>query len=158
MYTTPKYWKSPRNLRAGPVYEALVAEQLRSEGWKVAETGQSGYNDHGIDLIASKDGTKRYVQCKGWRHSSHIHENVVTQLYGSVASIEGTDNLEGVEKVIYSPATLDDTAEATAKRLGILFVRLDFPEDSVYAKRKKWYKPHHHIRRLYQRRRNRIRS
>lgn len=154
MYKPSKYWIGKQKREAGAAYEIYVAEQLRQNGWQVDENGRNGFNDHGIDLIASKDGVKRYVQCKGWRQSSHIHEDVVSQLYGSVAGIEGTENLEGVEKYIYSPASLDPTAAAEAERLGIGFVRLDYPHDPTYQQRRRWYHPRN-FRHAYRRRHRR---
>lgn len=154
MHRSPKYWIGKRKQEAGAAYEIYVAEQLRRDGWQVDETGRNGINDHGIDLIASKDGVKRYVQCKGFRQTGHIYENVVSQLYGSVAGIEGTENLEGVEKYIYSPASLDPTAAAAAERLGISFVRMDYPYDSAYEQRRNWYHPRN-LRHLYRHRRHR---
>lgn len=120
-----------------------MAEQLRQDGWIVDENGRHGINDHGIDLIASKEGTKRYVQCKCWKSNHFIHEDIVSQLYGSVASFEGTDNLQGIEKYIFSPASLDATAQAEADRLGIVFVRLEFPGHPGYDGQQVEYHPRH---------------
>lgn len=123
-------YKEYRQRQAGKVYENYVAQLLRQEGWVVDESGRNGFKDHGIDLNASKDGVRRYIQCKGWKREWFIHDDVVSQLYGSVAAIEGTENLKGVECYIYSPAQLDSYASAEAKRLNIQFGRLDYP---------KWY-------------------
>jgi hypothetical protein len=112
---------------AGQRYEAFIAWSLRQDGWEVQETGRDGVNDHGIDLIASKDGKTRYVQCKGWKWWKTIHENVVSQLLGSVAAIEGIENLGNVEMYIYSPARLDDYAKAEAHKLNIWYVRVGYP-------------------------------
>lgn len=116
-----------RQQQAGHRYESFVAGTLRQDGWIVDENGRNGINDHGIDLIASKDGIRRYIQCKGWKRHKFIHEDVVSQLYGSVAAFEGTENTDGVERYIYSPAQLDNVAASTAERLHIRFERLDFP-------------------------------
>jgi len=121
-------YKLYRQRRAGRFYEYFVAQTLRQDGWEVAENGRNGLHDHGIDLIASKAGVRRYVQCKGWKRDWLIHEDVVSQLYGSVAAVEGTDNLQGVEKYLYSPAQLDSYAGAEAARLDIHFVFLDYPK------------------------------
>jgi hypothetical protein len=118
-------YKDYKQRQAGRRYEELVAQTLRQDGWQVNENGTNGIHDHGIDLIASKDGVRRYVQCKGWNHNKLIHEDVVSHLYGSVAIIEGPDNLAGVEIYLYSPATLDSYAEKGARILGINFVQLD---------------------------------
>lgn len=112
--------------QAGERYEHYVAQTLRADGWAVIETGLNGMQDHGIDLIASKAGTRRYIQCKGWNQDKLIHEDVVSHLLGSVAAIEGLDNLQGVELFIYSPAQLDSYATNEAARLNIQFVRLPF--------------------------------
>lgn len=141
MYRSPRYWIGKRKQEAGAAYEVYIAEQLRQEGWQVDETGRNGIHDHGIDIIASKDGVKRYIQCKGWQPTSFMHEDVVAQLYGSVAGIEGTENLEGVEKYIYSPAQLDPTAAAEAERLGIGFVRMEYPYELPYEQPRNWYHP-----------------
>src|SRR5215469_722268 len=116
MYETYKY-KRYRQRLAGEQYEHFVAQKLRQEGWTVDETGRNGVNDHGIDLNASKDGIRRYVQCKGLKQNRLIHEDVVSHLFGSVAIIEGVDNLQGVELYIYSPALLDEYAADAAKKL-----------------------------------------
>lgn len=79
--------------QAGRRYESFIAQTLRIEGWEVDETGRNGIHDHGIDLIASKEGVRRYVQCKGWSRDKFIHEDVVSQLLGSVAAIEGLDKV-----------------------------------------------------------------
>ncbi len=109
------------------MYEYFIAQTLRQDGWEVVETGRNGIRDHGIDLIASKDGVRRYVQCKCWKREKFIHEDVVSQLFGSVAAVEGIDNLQGVDKYLYSTAKLDSYAGAEAARLDIHFVHLDYP-------------------------------
>lgn len=121
-------YKRYRQREAGKRYEHFVAQTLRQEKWEVDESGQSGFQDHGIDLIASRDGIRRYVQCKGWKRNKFIHEDVVSHLLGSVAAIEGIDNLEGVEIYLYSPAQLDSYASTEAEKLHIHFVRLRYPK------------------------------
>lgn len=132
MYTK---FRRYRQRQAGRRYEYYVAQTLRREGWEVIETGLGGSLDHGIDLIASKDGVRRYIQCKGWKRNKFIHEDVVSHLFGSVAAIEGPENFEGVERYIYSPAQLDDYATDEARRLQINLIRLNFP---------KWHQKYSH--------------
>lgn len=132
-----KTYKQQKQREAGKRYERFVAQTLREQGWQVVESGLSGYDDHGIDLEATKDGVRRYVQCKGWKRHRLIHSDVVSQLFGDVANIEGVGNLDRVECYIYSPARLDEAAAAEAQRLGVRFVRLYFPP---------W---HHHVRRYF---------
>jgi Restriction endonuclease len=109
--------------QAGKRYESSIAHKLRTEGWYVEETGRDGTNDHGIDLIARRGAVTRYVQCKGWSSWKTIHEDVVSQLFGSVANIVGVENVDRVEKYIYSPAQLSDYAQGEALRLNVCFVR-----------------------------------
>jgi hypothetical protein len=129
-----------RQRLAGQEYEHDVAEKLRQEGWDVNETGREGVNDHGIDLIASKDGVRRYIQCKGLKQTRLIHEDVVSHLYGSVAIIEGRDNLDGVELYIYSPAQLDDYAKYAAERLHINFELFDYPHTAWHHKYTRYFR------------------
>ena len=134
MYQT---YKQQKQREAGKKYERFVAQTLRGQGWQVVESGRNGYDDHGIDLEATKDGIRRYIQCKGWKRRRLIHSDVVSQLFGDVANIEGVGNLDRVECYIYSPAQLDAAAAAEAQRLGVHFVRFYFPA---------W---HHHVRRYF---------
>lgn len=113
--------------QAGRRYEYYIAWLLRGDGWTVTETGREGFNDHGIDLIATRDGITRYVQCKGWKRWKMIHEDVVSHLFGSVAAIEGLEKLGSVEMYIYSPAKLDSYAALEADKLHITFVRKRYP-------------------------------
>jgi restriction system protein len=47
---------------SGVEFEGFVAAQLRTSGWAVEHTAGSG--DYGVDLIATRDGTRMAVQCK----------------------------------------------------------------------------------------------
>jgi hypothetical protein len=117
--------KSPLNIArktSGDRYERYIASMLRGEGWEVIEKGKYGYYDHGIDLIATKDGMTRYIQCKGWQFWKELPETVVTQLFGSVAAIEGIDNIRNVEIYIYASATLGSYAADDARKLNVQFV------------------------------------
>jgi hypothetical protein len=127
MYRKYNEYKDYKQRQAGHRYEQYVAQTLRQQGWTVIDNGSNGVEDHGIDLIATKDGVSRYIQCKGWNRHKVIHEDVVSHLFGSVAAIEGVDNLQGVEKYIYSPAQLDDYSQAEAERLGIHIEHLALP-------------------------------
>lgn len=114
-------------VQAGRKYEYYIAWKLRKEGWDVEETGRDGIYDHGIDLVAVKDNKKRYVQCKGLKRWKRINENVVSQLFGDIAAIEGLDNIKNVELYIYSPAKMSGNAIAEAFTLNVHFERVSFP-------------------------------
>lgn len=111
---------------SGERYERYIASMLRHDGWEVMEKGKYGMYDHGIDLIATKGGKTRYIQCKGWQFWKELPESVVTQLFGSVAAIEGIDNVRNAEIYVYSSAKLHPIAADTAQKLGVEFVEKRF--------------------------------
>jgi hypothetical protein len=129
----------------GRMYEAHVANTLRSEGWIVEENGRLGIYDHGIDLIAHQNGIDRYIQCKGWSPKRLIHDSVVSQLLGSVADRVGLENLKNVEIYIYSSSFLDEYARGEAERLNVHFAHLPYPA--------KWYHPQRYYKHFHRKRR-----
>jgi len=146
MQTPYQTYKERRQRQAGLDYEDYVAKTLAGDGWKVMRGNAYSEHDHGIDLIATKGGTRRYIQCKGWRSERFIHEDVVSHLYGSVAAIEGTDNLNGVEIYLYSPAQLDSYTTKEVGKLNIHFEHLLFPFRHRAAHRfyRRRYRHHYH--------------
>jgi restriction system protein len=62
------------------VFEALVGEAFRRQGFQVSETGGGGA-DGGIDLMLQKDGETTLVQCKHWR-SFKVGVREVRELFG----------------------------------------------------------------------------
>lgn len=54
--------KFPLDAKSGREYEAMVARVLRIAGWDAEVTKASG--DHGVDIIAFKDGQRAAIQCK----------------------------------------------------------------------------------------------
>jgi hypothetical protein len=127
--------KNDKKSRKGRRYEHYIAASLRKHGWDVIDRGKYGYYDRGIDLIATKNGVTRYIQCKGWNYTFIIHENVVNQLYAAVASNVGQENLHTVEIYIYFPARLSNYAKAQADKLNVHFARKILP----FWPRKKQY-------------------
>ncbi len=114
------------NTILGRRYENYVAGYLKHYGWDVTKRGQYGVYDRGIDLIATRNGVTRYIQCKNWKYTRNINENVINQFYGSVVSQEGADNVKNVELFIYSPAKPTDYAKDKAEKLGIQFRRVSY--------------------------------
>lgn len=45
-------------------FEGWCAARLREQGYRVTEVG--GQSDHGVDLIAEREGERLVVQCKRW--------------------------------------------------------------------------------------------
>ena len=120
--------------RAGNRYEYYIAWKLRNEGWTVDARTKYRQYDRGIDLIATKDGKVRYVQCKGWAAKKFLNENIIDQLYGSVAYQVGPENLLQNQMFIYSSAQPTLYAREHAKRLNIELFHEPYPS---FWKRKK---------------------
>ena len=120
--------KTRKNIKIGKRYEHYIAWLLKRDGWDVYSRSKYGKYDRGVDIIATKSDAKRYIQCKGWsyRHS-RIHEDVVSQLFGSVASLEGIDALKTAEMYIYSSTVPTPYAKEKADKLNIHFVHSSFP-------------------------------
>jgi hypothetical protein len=113
--------------RAGHKYEYYISWKLRNEGWIVEPRTKYKQYDRGIDLIATKDEKIRYIQCKGWSSLKVLHENVIDQLYGSVAYQVGPANLLQTEMFIYSSAYPSNYAREHAKRLNIQIYHEPYP-------------------------------
>ncbi|WP_312602627.1 hypothetical protein [Pseudomonas luteola] len=65
----------------GTVYERWVGQEQEKEGWEVDYRGLTlGFLDRGLDLVAFKDGTTRYLQCK-YKQSSMSKQDVQHILY-----------------------------------------------------------------------------
>lgn len=68
----------------GRDYEMFVGYEYQKEGWFVNYHGiEKQLEDLGRDLIAKKDGKTLIIQCKYWAQYKEIHENVISQLYGT---------------------------------------------------------------------------
>lgn len=66
------------------IFEQLVGETFRRQGYGVVETGQTGA-DGGVDLQLRKGTELFLVQCKQWR-AYKVSVNVVRELYGVMAA------------------------------------------------------------------------
>lgn len=66
---------------SGVEFEGFVAAQLRTRGWSVGHTAGTG--DYGVDLIATKDGTRMAVQCK--RQAKPVGVAAVQQVVSGAA-------------------------------------------------------------------------
>src|SRR5439155_5449361 len=65
-------------------YEHLVADMLRTDGWKAEVTPY--VHDFGVDVIAERDGTRLAVQAKMVAGANRpVAATMVTQLYGAAA-------------------------------------------------------------------------
>ena len=62
-----------------------ASRAIRDLGYEVKSVG--GQGDHGIDLIATKDGEKTAVQCRRFAKTRPVSEPQLRDLYGSMHAI-----------------------------------------------------------------------
>jgi restriction system protein len=62
-------------------FEEYVAELFRELGYNAKAVGRS--HDEGVDVIAEKDGTTHYIQCKRYNRKVTLEE--VRDFYGTLA-------------------------------------------------------------------------
>lgn len=86
--------------------------------------GYMGMEDLGRDIILKKEGRIYIVQCKYWSASKQIHENHITQLYGTTVSycIENGIDQSMVKGIMVTNIQLSDMAKKMADYLGIRYV------------------------------------
>lgn len=72
------------NTMSWQVFELLVGEGFRQQGYQVTESGGGGA-DGGVDLVLRKGGDKFLVQCKQWKAFT-VGVTVVRELYGVMAA------------------------------------------------------------------------
>ena len=81
--------------------------------------------DLGRDLIAKKDNKTLVIQCKCWSKHKQIHENTITQLFGTLTAyrVEQEENLFNIiEGVLVTTIELSETAKKFAKLLNITVI------------------------------------
>jgi len=66
----------------GTEFEEFVAHLFEKLGYKITLTG--GTNDGGIDLIATKDGKKHFIQCKKY-NNNQVSVGAVRDFYGAIS-------------------------------------------------------------------------
>jgi Holliday junction resolvase len=70
----------------GDMYERYIGYLMEEKGFEVEYTGLiKGKSDEGIDLIAKSSTKTIIIQCKLWAEYKNIHENSISQLFGSSA-------------------------------------------------------------------------
>jgi restriction system protein len=63
-------------------FEEWCADRLREQKFTVSVVG--GQGDHGIDLLAERDGTRTAVQCKRWFGVRSVGEPQIRDLFGAM--------------------------------------------------------------------------
>jgi restriction system protein len=63
-------------------FEEWCADRLREQGYRVTVVG--GQSDHGVDLLAERDGALTAVQCKRWFGVRLVGEPQIRDLLGAM--------------------------------------------------------------------------
>lgn len=109
----------------GRDYENYIGYEYSQLGYSVDYYGsRMGLMDLGRDLICTKDGKTLIIQCKYWSQNKQIHENHITQLFGTVTSycIENNIAKRDIKGILVTNITLSAMAKKIADYLRISYV------------------------------------
>jgi HJR/Mrr/RecB family endonuclease len=110
-------WTTNLRLLNAEEFEWLVGELFRREGWNVAETGRRESADGNIDLVLTRGGLRRIVQCKRWS-SWLVGVEEVREFAGTLMR----EGLRGSAGVFVTLSTFGEQARAEALALGLTIV------------------------------------
>lgn len=108
----------------GRDYELYIGYTYYKKGYEVEYFGEfNGLEDLGRDLICKKNDKTFIVQCKYWSQGKLIHENSITQLYGTTVSycIENDIPKSKVKGILITNIQLSDMAKKMADYLKIQY-------------------------------------
>jgi restriction endonuclease len=109
---------SGRRTKVTPlVYEQMVAEHFRQQGYSVELTPRS--NDYGVDAFARRENQKLALQAKMYGGVRKVNREMVMQLHGA------KDYFDCTEAVIITDGEVTQSARQVAEKLGINI--LSFP-------------------------------
>ena len=94
----------------GEEFEEFCADILRGNGYTNVEVTKAS-GDHGIDVLASKDGIRYAIQCK--RYSKPVGNKAVQEAYSGKA-IYKADVAVVMSNMDFTPQAIDD-----ARKLGV---------------------------------------
>ena len=110
-------WTSNLRLLNAEEFEWLVGELFRREGWNIAETGRRESADGNIDLVLTRGGLRRIVQCKRW-YSRLVGVDEVRAFAGTLMR----EGLAGTAGVFVTLSTFGEQARAEAQALRLTIV------------------------------------
>ena len=110
-------WTTNLRLLDPEEFEWLVGELFRREGWNVGETGRQESADGNIDLVLTRGGQRRIVQCKRW--SARLVG--VEEIRGFAGTLM-REGLLGSAGVFVTLSSFGDQARAEAQALGLTVV------------------------------------
>jgi HJR/Mrr/RecB family endonuclease len=106
------------DVKTGAEFERYCARQLRDAGWDVEETRGSG--DHGVDLLAKRNGLRVAIQCKF--HEKAVGNKAVLEVVG------GQRHYRAAATVVVSKSGYTPMAEELARSNGtVLLSHHDLP-------------------------------
>jgi restriction system protein len=101
--------RPPERRRDGRAYERLVAAQLAQVGFDVQFTPATG--DQGVDLVASRPGTRIAIQCKDY--GKPVGNEAVQQVYA------GAKFYAAERSIVVAPNDFTIAARQLASSLGV---------------------------------------
>jgi hypothetical protein len=108
-------WTTSLRVLDSTEFEWLVGEMFRREGWSVEETGTVGKPDGNIDLVLTRRGERRLVQCKRWT-AKPVGVDDIRQFGGTLMR----ERLEGRDGVFVTLSTFTEQARQEAADTGIV--------------------------------------
>lgn len=127
-------WKHRKKThpQLGLLFERYVGYCYEAHGYSVRYNGaEQGKEDQGCDLIIqNRDKTKiKIVQCKYWADGKEIHENAVTQLYGSVALFRAMHPDADASGLLICSCAVSERAKDAIRHFPILEYVENYPAD-----------------------------
>ena len=110
-------WTTDLRLLTASEFEWLVGELFRREGWEVTETGRQDGPDGNIDLVLTRDGERRIVQCKRWA-SWLVGVNEIRAFGGTLMREE----MPGNDGIFVTLSDFSEQAREEAKKTGVMLI------------------------------------
>ncbi len=108
------------NWEIGRDYERYVGYKMEQDGYAVSYQGIiEGLADLGRDLVCTRSGTVRIIQCKRWSTHKEIHEKHVFQLFGTLTAYKIDHEDDAAEAVLVTSTKLSPRAREFAHALHI---------------------------------------
>ena len=115
------------NWEIGRDYERYVGYKYERDGYVVSYQGiVEGLADLGRDLVCTRGGEAKVIQCKRWSAQKEIHEKHVFQLFGTLTAYKIDHEDDAAEAVLVTSTKLSPRARQFARELAIE-VREEFP-------------------------------
>jgi hypothetical protein len=116
-----RYWRKKKTRwEVGRDYERYIGHEWENRGFAVRYQGiVEGFEDLGRDLIATKNGTVKVIQCKYWSEHKTIHEKHIFQLFGTVTAYRVDHPTETATGVFVTSTRLSERAKQFADMLDV---------------------------------------